>query len=115
MRLYNRTRLVITRLGNRVIEAKVLSGKPGNKKAILALSALARAMKEMNKVAIVRCVWRKGQDNVIVGVLTPNISDKDNTPESFYFNVLPFAEDFQEFQFPSFSNLPSSMQTNEKQ
>ncbi|KAM3264469.1 ATP-dependent DNA helicase 2 subunit KU80 [Capsicum annuum] len=90
-------------------------GEPGNKKAILALSALARTMKEMNKVAIVRCVWRQGQGNVVVGALTPNVSDKDNTPDSFYFNVLPFAEDVREFQFPSFSNLPSSMQPNEKQ
>lgn len=36
-------------------------------------------------------------------------------PDSFYFNILPFAEDVREFQFPSFSNLPSSMQPNEKQ
>lgn len=36
-------------------------------------------------------------------------------PDSFYFNVLPFAEDIREFQFPSFSNLPSSMQPNEQQ
>lgn len=36
-------------------------------------------------------------------------------PDSFYFNVLPFAEDVREFQFPSFSNLPSSMQPNKQQ
>lgn len=36
-------------------------------------------------------------------------------PDSFYFNVLPFAEDVREFQFPSFSNLPSSWQPNEEQ
>lgn len=29
--------------------------------------------------------------------------------------MLPFAEDVREFQFPSFSNLPSSMQPNEQQ
>lgn len=96
-------------------DVNIFIAEPGNKKAILALSALARAMKEMNKVAIVRCVWRQGQGNVVVGVLTPNVSDKDNTPDSFYFNILPFAEDVREFQFPSFSNLPSSMQPNEKQ
>ncbi|XP_060218825.1 ATP-dependent DNA helicase 2 subunit KU80 [Lycium barbarum] len=96
-------------------DVNIFIAEPGNKKAILALSALARAMKEMNKVAIVRCVWRQGQANVVVGVLTPNVSDKDNTPDSFYFNILPFAEDVREFQFPSFSNLPSSMQPNEKQ
>lgn len=36
-------------------------------------------------------------------------------PDSFFFNVLPFAEDLREFQFPSFSNFPSSMQPNEQQ
>ncbi|PHT51638.1 ATP-dependent DNA helicase 2 subunit KU80 [Capsicum baccatum] len=59
-------------------------------------------MKKMNKVAIVQCVWRQGQGNVVVRVLTPNVSDKDNT-------------DVREFHFPSFSYLPSSVHPNEKQ
>ncbi|XP_057807404.1 ATP-dependent DNA helicase 2 subunit KU80 isoform X2 [Salvia miltiorrhiza] len=96
-------------------DVNLLIAEPGNMKAVLAISALARAMKEMNKVAIVRCVWRQGQTNVVIGVLTPNVSEKDNVPDSFYFNVLPFAEDVREFQFPSFSNLPSSMQPNKQQ
>ncbi|KAE9460044.1 hypothetical protein C3L33_08077, partial [Rhododendron williamsianum] len=96
-------------------DVSIFIADPGNKKAILAVSALARAMKEMKKVAILRCVWRQGQGNVVVGVLTPNVSDKDNTPDSFYFNVLPFAEDVREFQFPSFSNFPMSRQLNEEQ
>jgi len=33
----------------------------GNTKAMLALSTIARAIKEMNKVAILCCVWRRGQ------------------------------------------------------
>lgn len=53
--------------------------EPGNTRATLAVSALARAMKEMNKVAILRCVWRQGQGSVVVGVLTPNISQKEKT------------------------------------
>lgn len=89
--------------------------EPGNRKAIVASSAIARAMKEMNKVAILRCVWRQGQGNVVVGVLTPNISCIDNIPDSFYFNVLPFAEDVREFQFPSFSSFPSLWQPNKQQ
>ncbi|KAL6974756.1 ATP-dependent DNA helicase II subunit 2, partial [Sarracenia purpurea var. burkii] len=72
-------------------------------------------MKEMQKVAILRCVWRNGQGNVVIGVLTPNVSDKDNIPDSFYFNVLPYTEDVREFQFPSFSNFPASWQPNEQQ
>lgn len=59
-------------------DANVFIADPGNTRAVLGVSALARAMKEKNKVAIVRCVWRNGQGNVVVGVLTPNISDKDN-------------------------------------
>ena len=35
--------------------------------------------------------------------------------DSFYFNVLPFAEDIREFQFRSFSSLPSSSQPTEEQ
>lgn len=96
-------------------DVNIFIAEPGNTKAILAVSALARAMKEMNKVAILRCVWRRKQRNVIIGILTPNISEKDSVPDSFYFNVLPYAEDVQEFQFPSFSNLPLSWQPNEEQ
>lgn len=96
-------------------DVNIFIADPGNKKAIIAVSALARAMKEMNKVAILRCVWRQGQTNVVIGVLTPNVSDNDNIADSFYFNVLPFAEDVREFQFPSFSNLPASVQPNTEQ
>lgn len=59
-------------------DVNIFVPEPGNSRAILAVSALARAMKEMNKVAILRCVWRQGQGSVVVGILTPNISHKDN-------------------------------------
>jgi len=36
-------------------------------------------------------------------------------PDSFYLNVLPFAEDVREFQFPSFSSFPASWQPNGQQ
>ncbi|KAJ1292628.1 hypothetical protein BS78_01G004700 [Paspalum vaginatum] len=89
--------------------------EPGNTKATLAVSGIARAMHQMNKVAIVRCVWRQGQGNVAFGVLTPNISSVNNVQDSFYFNVLPFSEDIREFQFRSFSSLPSSSRPTEEQ
>jgi len=89
--------------------------KPGNKEAALAVSAIARAMGQMNKVAIVQCVWRHDQGNVALGVLTPNISSENNVQDSFYFNVLPFAKDIGKFQFPSFSRLPSLSQPTEEQ
>ncbi|VAH96463.1 unnamed protein product [Triticum turgidum subsp. durum] len=89
--------------------------EPGNTKAMVAVSALARAMQEMNKVAILRCVWRQNQANVAFGVLTPNISSVNNVPDSFYFNILPFAEDIRDFPFRSFSSLPPSSQPTEEQ
>jgi ATP-dependent DNA helicase 2 subunit 2 len=52
--------------------------EPGNTKAIVAASAIARAMQETDKVAILRCVWRQGQGSVAFGVLTPNISSVKN-------------------------------------
>lgn len=59
-------------------DVNIFMAEAGNTKAMLAVSALARAMKEMNKVAILRCIWRQGQANVVIGVLTPNVSDKEN-------------------------------------
>lgn len=96
-------------------DVNIFIAEPGKREAVIAVSALARAMKEMNKVAIVRCVWRQGQAGVVIGVLTPNVSLKDNIPDSLYFNVLPFAEDVREFQFPSFKNLPATFQPTEEQ
>lgn len=58
-------------------DVNIFVAEPGNTKATLAVSALGRAMKEMNKVAIVRCVWRQGQGSVVVGILTPNVSDNE--------------------------------------
>lgn len=96
-------------------DVSIFIAERGKTEHVIAISALARAMKEMNKVAIVRCVWRQGQGSVVIGVLTPNLSAKDNIPDSLYFNVLPFAEDVREFQFPSFRNLPAAFQPTEEQ
>ena len=52
-------------------ESNIFIPEPGNVKAIVALSALARAMQELRKVAIIRCVWR-------LGVLTPHVSKEDH-------------------------------------
>ncbi|MCO5563840.1 hypothetical protein L7F22_017489 [Adiantum nelumboides] len=96
-------------------ESNIFIPEPGNMKSIVAMSALARAMKELNKVAIVRCVWRQGQAGVVIGVLTPNISIEENIPDCFYFNILPFMEDTREFPFTSLDNLPSTMQPSASQ
>lgn len=43
------------------------------------------------------------------------LSDFSVQPDSFYFNVLPFAEDVREYQFPSFNSFSASWQPNEQQ
>ena len=63
-------------------DVNIFIAEPGNTNAMLAVSALARAMKEINKVAILRCVWRQGQGSVVIGILTPNVSDNDNIVSS---------------------------------
>lgn len=65
-------------------DVNIFIAEPGDMEAALAVSALARAMKEMDKVAILRCVWRQGQGNVVIGVLTPNVSDSDVIVRHFF-------------------------------
>lgn len=96
-------------------ESNIFIPEPGNMKSILAMSALARAMKELNKVAIVRCVWRQGQAGVVIGVLTPYISKEDNVPDCLYFNTLPFMEDAREFPFTPLDSWPPHMQPSDSQ
>lgn len=93
-------------------DTNIFIAEPGNTKAILAVSAVSRAMEETKKVGILRCVWRQGQANVVLGVLAPNISDTSNVADSFYFNVIPFVEDIREFPFASFDSLPASQKPN---
>lgn len=75
-------------------DVNIFIADPGDQNAIVAVSALARAMKEMHKVAILRCVWRQGQGNVVVGVLTPNVSENDHIVcfniELFIYSSLVF-------------------------
>lgn len=52
--------------------------EPGHQKSIVAVSALARAMKEHDYAAVVRCVWRQGQTNVVMGILLPFVSAQEN-------------------------------------
>lgn len=51
---------------------------PGHEKSILAVSALARAMKQSDYGAVVRCVWRQGQTNLVMGILLPFVSEQEN-------------------------------------
>lgn len=58
-------------------DVNIFIAEPGDTNATIAVSSFARALKEMKKVAIARCVWRQGQGSVVIGVLTPNISNND--------------------------------------
>lgn len=89
--------------------------EPGHTKSILAVSALARAMDATHQVALVRCVWRQGQNNVVLGVLTPYVATQLNRADGFYFNVIPFADDIREYPFTSFNTLPEALQPSEVQ
>lgn len=60
-------------------DVNIVVPDPSKEKSVLAVSAIAREMKQTNMVAIVRCVWRNGQGNAVVGVLTPNVSERDDT------------------------------------
>ncbi|KAG6547300.1 hypothetical protein Mapa_011237 [Marchantia paleacea] len=91
-------------------EANVFVPEPGNTRSALAISCLVRAMEAEGKVAIVRCVWRAGQANVALGVLTPCLGSGDSVADCFYFNNIPFSEDLREFAFASFKDRPSTQQ-----
>lgn len=60
-------------------ETNLFIPEPGNTKSALAISALVRAMEYTEMVAVVRCVWRHGQANVVIGVLTPAPAINDQT------------------------------------
>ncbi|XP_057869345.2 ATP-dependent DNA helicase 2 subunit KU80 isoform X2 [Cryptomeria japonica] len=96
-------------------DTNIIVPEPGNTMAILAVSAVARAMEDTKKVAIVRCIWRQGQKQAVLGLLTPNLSSSENVADSFYLNVIPFAEDIREFPFASFNDFPPSQQPNDSQ
>lgn len=91
-------------------ESSIFLPEPGHQKSIVAVSALARAMKEHDYAAVVRCVWRQGQTNVVMGILLPFVSAQENVADGFYFNVIPFLDDMREFRFTSFSSMPESLQ-----
>lgn len=45
---------------------------------IVAIFVVAKEMQTTKNVFILRFVWRKGQSNDVLGILTPNISNTDN-------------------------------------
>ena len=78
----------------------------------LALSALARACMEKDKVAIVQCALRKGSA-VFLGVLSPFV-ERDRHPDAFLMNVTPFLEDVRDFTFPSFTSKEQLFPSDEQ-
>uniref|UniRef100_A0A8C3AKL0 X-ray repair complementing defective repair in Chinese hamster cells 5 n=1 Tax=Cyclopterus lumpus TaxID=8103 RepID=A0A8C3AKL0_CYCLU len=86
-----------TFMGTQVI--KVFSGKD-DEHAGVALSALIRALDELNMVAIVRYAYDR-RSNPQVGAAFPCIK-KDH--ECLIYVQLPFMEDLRQFTFPSLEN-----------
>ncbi|KAL2644979.1 hypothetical protein R1flu_012566 [Riccia fluitans] len=91
-------------------EANVFIPEPGNERSTVAVSCLVRAMEAEGKVAIVRCIWRARQTNVVLGVLTPCLASEVSIADCFYFNIIPFSEDLREFAFASFKDRPAGQQ-----
>lgn len=79
-------------------DVNIFIAEPSNRNAGVAVSAFARAMKEMNKVAIVRCVFRQGQSNVVIGVLTPNVSENENIVSLTFCFLFPLGVCFRQGQ-----------------
>eukprot|EP00877_Chromochloris_zofingiensis_P011925 jgi/Chrzof1/6987/Cz02g06190.t1 len=71
-------------------------------RAEAAMSALARALHNQKKVAIVRAVLR-ARSNPFIGVLTPHLATAPDRPDTLILNTLPFAEDMRGYFFKSFS------------
>lgn len=79
--------------------------EPYQEPSYLALSSLIKALAEMNKVAIVRYVFRSNSPPQL-GVLLPIIK---NNIYCFYYHQLPFAEDIRQYPFKSFEKIQHSM------
>eukprot|EP00741_Cyanophora_paradoxa_P019083 tig00021119_g18425.t1 len=73
--------------------------EPGNERAAVAASSLARAMEERAAAAVVRFVYQKDAP-VKMGALYPRVKAGY---EGFVFVQLPFAEDIRELQFEDFA------------
>ncbi|XP_034549343.1 X-ray repair cross-complementing protein 5 [Notolabrus celidotus] len=84
-------------MGNQVI--KMFSGKD-DEHAAVALSALIRALDELEMVAIVRYAYNR-ISNPQVGVAFPCIKQDS---ECLMYIQLPFMEDLRQFTFPSLEN-----------
>ncbi|XP_067108403.1 X-ray repair cross-complementing protein 5 [Osmerus mordax] len=84
-------------MGDKIL--KVFSPKD-DEHAAVALSALIRALDELNMVAIVRYVYDR-RCNPQVGAAFPCIKDKY---ECLMYVQLPFMEDLRQFTFPSLEN-----------
>ncbi|KAL0478129.1 X-ray repair cross-complementing protein [Acrasis kona] len=86
-------------------ETYAMYAQPDDANAYTALSALVRALAELEKVAIIRLVMRDGNSEPKMGLLYPCIKPDLNF---FYFNTLPYAEDIRSYPFASFKNVQLS-------
>eukprot|EP00698_Gefionella_okellyi_P013382 TRINITY_DN3657_c0_g1_i2.p1 TRINITY_DN3657_c0_g1~~TRINITY_DN3657_c0_g1_i2.p1 ORF type:complete len:501 (-),score=150.16 TRINITY_DN3657_c0_g1_i2:982-2433(-) len=75
-------------------------GDPNDDVACKAISHLVQALASVDKVAIVRYVYRAGL-NPKVGVLIPH---RNKNYDGFLFYQLPYADDLRGYSFPSLDN-----------
>lgn len=92
-------------------DVSIVIPEPGEEKAVIAVSALARALHSRNKAAIVRfkLINRENQ-GVTMGILTPCLVEDPTLVDAFYLNTLPFSEDIREAIFPSLTDRPMEQQ-----
>ena len=65
-----------------------------------AVSALVRALSDLDHVGIAKCVTR-ANSSAFLGALVPWPAPAPGVPDGFVLKVLPFAEDVRDYEFPS--------------
>lgn len=85
-------------------DAACVVPKPDDPTAQLAFNSLVHALQEMDRVAIVRYVYRENADPKLA-ILAPHIG---TDYECFFLNVLPCIEDLRQYPFRSFQHVQIS-------
>lgn len=89
----------------------LMTGDKGSQESLTSIAALAHALHDREKVAILRWISREGYQ-VTIYVAHPVVS-AENRPAHFLLNALPFMEDVRSFKFTSFErHLPTESQVD---
>ncbi|KAF2367593.1 Ku70/Ku80 N-terminal alpha/beta [Trinorchestia longiramus] len=96
------------RAGDQVL---LVTAKEGDKEAAVALSAVIQALAELDMVAIVRRVYRRGS-NPVMGALYPDITQDY---ECLVWVALPYQEDVRPLTFPSLQSRIDALTSTQTQ